>query len=276
MTRKVGNRGWRRRSPSSLTSTARCAGMLVGRHSISISRVTRSRMPWSVFTPLATPTTSIGTLTVILTSIRTRTKSTWRGLRETGSRWSSRIMAWRLWSEPGQLQEEDGVLARAFAETGRPGPCGRPRSGRSAFRRRRRRPGSARRRGCAGPRSFRSSSASRRGVRWFSWPTPRDGRPRAKRRILHKKRGNGSPIVDPLDGLPQQGGHGKGPDPGAAGHGGVDRDGVGDEQGLQPGALDPLERGAREDPMDGGGVRPLRAPWSAGPPRPGPGSRRCR
>ena len=80
--------------------------MLVGRHSISISRVTTSRMPWSVFTPLATPTISIGTLTVILTSMRTRTKSMWRGLRDTGSRCISRIMAWRLWSEPASFSRK--------------------------------------------------------------------------------------------------------------------------------------------------------------------------
>ena len=70
--------------------------------------------------------------------------------------------------------------------------------------------------------------------------------------------------MDPLDGLPQEGGHGQGPDPGAAGDGRVDRDGVGHEQGLEFGALDPLQGGAREDPMDGRGVRPFRAPRPEG------------
>ncbi len=91
---------------SSDTSTARLGGMLPGRHSISISRVTTSRMPPSALTPLATPVISIGTLTVIFTSIRTRTKSMWRGLRESGSRCSSLIMACRLWSEPASFRRK--------------------------------------------------------------------------------------------------------------------------------------------------------------------------
>ena len=63
-------------------------------------------MPPSVLTPRATPMTSIGTLTVIFTSIRTRTKSMWRGLRERGSRCSSLIIAWRLWSEPASFSRK--------------------------------------------------------------------------------------------------------------------------------------------------------------------------
>ena len=67
----------RRASPiaSSVTSTGRCSGMLPGRHSISISRVTMSRMPPSVLTPLATPMISIGTLTRIFDVHQRRARS---------------------------------------------------------------------------------------------------------------------------------------------------------------------------------------------------------
>ena len=141
-------------------------------------------------------------------------------------------------------------------------------------------------RGCAGLRSSRSSSASRRSVRWSSW-SPLEARPRArsawtrvprasagvraKRRILHKKRGNGSPIVDALDGLPQEGGDRKGPDPGAPGDGRLDRDRVRHEQGSR--AATPRSArgpGPERHRVHGRRVRPPGALRRAGPPRPGP------
>ena len=57
--------------------------------------------------------------------------------------------------------------------------------------------------------------------------------------------------MNPLDGLPQQRRHGKGPDPGGSSHRGLDRDGVGDQKRLQPGGLDPVELGPRKDAVDG-------------------------
>ena len=232
MAGQLGDRASRRRSRAR-SRPRRCAPGCCSGGTRSRSRGSRGRgCPGPALTPFATPTISIGTLTVTFTSIRTRTKSMCSGLAR--DRVPLHLPDHGVAALVGarQLQEEDRVLAGARRGRGPRGPSGRPRWARWAFPRRRRRPGSARRRGCAGPRSFqvveRFSTAS--SMVFMAYPARKR---RAKRRILHKKRGNGSPIVDPLDGLPQEGGHGQGPDPGAAGHGRLDRDGVGDQQGLQ-------------------------------------------
>src|SRR5258708_33338500 len=70
---------------NSETSASRWLGMSAGRHSTSTSRSTWSMMPPSVFTPGASPTRWIGTLTRIFWSIAIRFKSMWSSLPLIGS-----------------------------------------------------------------------------------------------------------------------------------------------------------------------------------------------
>ena len=79
------------------------AGMKVGRHSTSISRWVKSRMPPSL-TPWGMPFRRIGTFTRTLWVGSTRMKSTWLSRPVTGWRCTSLMMTWRLMSVPSRCR----------------------------------------------------------------------------------------------------------------------------------------------------------------------------
>src|SRR6266851_2849688 len=72
-------------SISSLTSILNSAGISVGRHSISTSRVTISNTPPCTFTPAGSPNVCTGTFTLMRTSMVTRSRSTCSNLPVAGS-----------------------------------------------------------------------------------------------------------------------------------------------------------------------------------------------
>src|SRR6266705_2823951 len=72
-------------SISSLTSILNSAGISLGRHSISTSRVTISNTPPCTFTPAGSPNVCTGTFTLMRTSMVTRSRSTCSNLPVAGS-----------------------------------------------------------------------------------------------------------------------------------------------------------------------------------------------
>src|SRR6266567_101113 len=70
---------------NSLTSILNSAGISLGRHSISTSRVTISNTPPCTFTPAGSPNVCTGTFTLMRTSMVTRSRSTCSNLPVAGS-----------------------------------------------------------------------------------------------------------------------------------------------------------------------------------------------
>ena len=95
---------------SPLTSTSMWLGMSAGRHSISTSRSTWSRMPPSVLTPTGIPSSLTRTLTRRTLSSAMRFMSMWISLSLMGSRCQSTIMALAA-GDASDLDIEDGVVA---------------------------------------------------------------------------------------------------------------------------------------------------------------------
>src|ERR1700682_2151180 len=255
--------------PSSDTSIGRCAGMLVGRHSISTSRVTVSRIPPSVLTPRATPTTSMETLTRIFASIITRTKSMWRAFRVRGSFWSSRIIAWRVWSEPpsfsrkiafspapSRTASERALRSTVIGTVALPAPYTMAgilpsiRVRRASFL----------------PRLERFSTCS--SMVFMVYPardTAQNGTSYTKSVAFYLKRGesdekggDGGPVVDALDRLAEQRRDRNMTIPPAAGESCLDGHGVRDQQALELRRLDPLDGRPGEHRVHGRRIRPAR------------------
>src|SRR5713101_4201863 len=86
---------------NSVTSTLNSFGISVGRHSISTSRVTISKIPPCSLTPCGSPNVCTGTLTCMRTSSATRSMSTCSSAPFTGPTCQSFSMA--LCSPPGSL-----------------------------------------------------------------------------------------------------------------------------------------------------------------------------
>ena len=98
------------------TSTSIRSGISDGRQETSTVRMRSARTPLWSLTPAASPTTWIGTSTVISSSIRTAWKSMWMSESRTGSNWRSRTTAGRASVSPRQAQAHEDAARRVRAE----------------------------------------------------------------------------------------------------------------------------------------------------------------
>src|SRR3990170_4543187 len=236
---------------SALTSAAMRWGIAVGRHETSSSWRTRFRMPFWSLTPTASPTGCTATRTVIARSAATSCRSTWSSRSLTGSNCRSRMIAIRV---PPACSSSN-LSASNWVVPSRPWIILSTARGSSVMAS-----------GRAPPYRTAGTTPSRRRRLATSLPV-------AVRRLIvsscicivglpsggsHEQRRDGLRVVNATDRLAEQRGHGQHGDAGDALLG-RDGDRVGDDDLLERGGADALERRAREDGVDAAREDPARA-----------------